>query len=197
MPDRIAITHDRETTAEPNMTSDEGNKRCAELRLAMTAALAIVVGANVHAADMALHMDRIGTVDRHVEGLLARMTVEEKFAQRFTTWINYWLLTHVLCGKWRFDSAMVSDCKAVERLADLRHVAAHPCDTAIQTGRAGVDVDMPDGVSLQRFVGAVRANVRQVNCGRPCARRYDGVVVSFWVGPELYDLRRRDTSTVV
>lgn len=163
----------------------------------MTAALAIVVGANVHAADMALHMDRIGTVDRHVEGLLARMTVEEKFAQRFTTWINYWLLTHVLCGKWRFDSAMVSDCKAVERLADLRHVAAHPCDTAIQTGRAGVDVDMPDGVSLQRFVGAVRANVRQVNCGRPCARRYDGVVVSFWVGPELYDLRRRDTSTVV
>lgn len=71
---------------------------------------------------------------------------------------NRWLLTDVLRGEWGFKGAVVSDYFAIEQLADLHHVASDHSDAAIKALRAGVDMDLPDGVAFRTLVDAVRAH---------------------------------------
>jgi beta-glucosidase len=61
---------------------------------------------------------------------------------------NRWLLRDVLRGEWRFDGAVVSDYNGIEQLVDLHHVAGDYADAAVRALRAGVDVDLPDGLSF-------------------------------------------------
>src|SRR5690606_15307017 len=65
---------------------------------------------------------------------------------------NRWLLTDVLRGEWGFKGAIVSDYEAIQQLADLHHVEANHADAAIRALRAGVDMDMPDGVAFRTLV---------------------------------------------
>lgn len=71
---------------------------------------------------------------------------------------NRWLLNEVLRKEWGYKGAVVSDYQGIEQLADLHHVAADHAEAAIEALRAGVDVDMPDGVSFRTLVESVRAN---------------------------------------
>ncbi len=71
---------------------------------------------------------------------------------------NRWLLTDVLRGEWGYKGAVVSDYNAIEQLADLHHIAANHSDAAIRALRAGVDMDMPDGIAFRTLVESVRAN---------------------------------------
>jgi beta-glucosidase len=69
---------------------------------------------------------------------------------------NDWLLKDVLRGEWGYKGAVVSDYNAIEQLADLHHIAANHSEAAVRALRAGVDMDLPDGVAFRTLVGSVR-----------------------------------------
>jgi beta-glucosidase len=70
---------------------------------------------------------------------------------------NTWLLNDVLRGEWGYQGTIVSDYTAIEQLADEHHIAQTHADAAILALRAGVDMDLPDGVAYRTLVDSVRA----------------------------------------
>jgi len=70
---------------------------------------------------------------------------------------NHWLLNDVLRGEWQYKGAVVSDYNAIEQLADLHHIVPNHAEAAIRALRAGVDMDLPDGVAFRTLVDSVRA----------------------------------------
>ncbi|MCJ8157911.1 glycoside hydrolase family 3 N-terminal domain-containing protein [Sphingomonas sp. LaA6.9] len=69
---------------------------------------------------------------------------------------NTWLLTDVLRGEWGFKGAIISDYSAIDDLTNLHKVAASLEDAAVMSLNAGVDSDMPDGLSFASLTKAVR-----------------------------------------
>jgi beta-glucosidase len=67
-----------------------------------------------------------------------------------------WLLGDVLRRRWGFKGAVVSDWTGIEELI-VHGVAATKGDAGILALRAGVDVDMADGVYVDSLGAAVRA----------------------------------------
>lgn len=70
---------------------------------------------------------------------------------------NLWLLNNVLRGEWQYKGAVVSDYNAIEQLADLHHIVPNHAEAAIRALRAGVDMDLPDGVAFRTLLASVRA----------------------------------------
>jgi beta-glucosidase len=69
---------------------------------------------------------------------------------------NEWLIQDVLRDRWDFKGAVVSDWGGISEL--IPHgVAANPNDAGILGLRAGIDIDMSDGVYANDIAGAVRA----------------------------------------
>ncbi|OHT18502.1 glycoside hydrolase family 3 N-terminal domain-containing protein [Edaphosphingomonas haloaromaticamans] len=69
---------------------------------------------------------------------------------------NRWLLQDVLRGEWGFKGAIVSDYSAVDQLMSLHHVSPDLEGAAIRALDAGVDSDLPEGLSYKTLVKAVR-----------------------------------------
>ncbi|MBR0552517.1 glycoside hydrolase family 3 N-terminal domain-containing protein [Stakelama marina] len=69
---------------------------------------------------------------------------------------NKWLLTDVLRGEWGFKGVVVSDYSAIDQLQSLHHVAGSLEQAAREALDAGVDMDLPDGLSYQTLVKQVR-----------------------------------------
>ena len=69
---------------------------------------------------------------------------------------NTWLLQDVLRGEWGFRGAIVSDYSAIDQLMSLHHVEPDLESAAIRALDAGVDSDLPDGLSYKTLVKAVR-----------------------------------------
>ncbi|MCM8730621.1 glycoside hydrolase family 3 N-terminal domain-containing protein [Hephaestia sp. GCM10023244] len=67
-----------------------------------------------------------------------------------------WLLTDVLRGEWGFKGAVTSDYSAIDQLKDIHHVAGDLEQAARLALAAGVDMDLPDGLSYQTLVKQVR-----------------------------------------
>jgi beta-glucosidase len=68
---------------------------------------------------------------------------------------NEWLIQNVLRDRWGFKGATVSDWGGIEEL--IPHgVAANKTEAGILALRAGVDIDMSDGVYADSVAGAVR-----------------------------------------
>jgi beta-glucosidase len=70
---------------------------------------------------------------------------------------NHWLLNDVLRGEWQYKGAVVSDYNAIEQLADLHHIVPDHAAAATKALRAGVDMDLPDGVAFRTLLDSVRA----------------------------------------
>src|SRR3546814_3987988 len=69
---------------------------------------------------------------------------------------NKWLLTDVLRGEWGFRGAITSDYSAIDQLKDIHHVAGDLEQAARLALAAGVDMDLPDGLSYRTLVKQVR-----------------------------------------
>src|SRR3546814_7082768 len=69
---------------------------------------------------------------------------------------NRWLLRDVLRGEWGFRGAVVSDYSAVDQLMNIHHVAADLEQAAGRALDAGVDADLPDGLSYATLGRQVR-----------------------------------------
>ncbi|MGN6376131.1 MAG: glycoside hydrolase family 3 N-terminal domain-containing protein [Sphingomonas sp.] len=69
---------------------------------------------------------------------------------------NKWLLTDVLRGEWGFQGAITSDYSAVDQLMSLHHVAGSLEEAAREALDAGVDMDLPDGLSYATLVKQVQ-----------------------------------------
>jgi beta-glucosidase len=69
---------------------------------------------------------------------------------------NRWLLQDVLRGEWGFKGLIVSDYFAIEQLAEVHHVAPDVPSAALRALQAGVDLDLPDGLSFRNLLQAVR-----------------------------------------
>ena len=67
-----------------------------------------------------------------------------------------WLLTDVLSGEWGFQGAITSDYSAVDQLMTLHHVAGSLEQAAREALDAGVDMDLPDGLSYATLARQVR-----------------------------------------
>lgn len=84
---------------------------------------------------------------------------------------NRWLLGDVLRGEWGFGGAVVSDYGAVDELQKIHHVAADIQDCARQALHAGVDSELPDGISYRTLADQVRAGtVSRAAIDAACAR---------------------------
>lgn len=70
---------------------------------------------------------------------------------------NKWLLGGVLRGEWGFKGAVVSDYSAIDQLMGTHHVAADLPEAARLALAAGVDTDLPDGISYVTLAAQVRA----------------------------------------
>ena len=70
---------------------------------------------------------------------------------------NRWLLHDVLRGEWGFEGAITSDYSAIDQLKDIHHVAGDLEEAARRALAAGVDMDLPDGLSYSTLVDQVRA----------------------------------------
>ncbi|MBH1998672.1 MAG: glycoside hydrolase family 3 C-terminal domain-containing protein, partial [Sphingomonadaceae bacterium] len=68
-----------------------------------------------------------------------------------------WLLGDILRGEWDFDGAVVSDYGAVHELDTIHHVQPDPEASARAALRAGVDCELPDGMTYRTLVEQVRA----------------------------------------
>lgn len=68
-----------------------------------------------------------------------------------------WLLGDILRGEWHFDGAVVSDYGAVHELDTIHHVQPDPEASARAALRAGVDCELPDGMTYRTLVEQVRA----------------------------------------
>ncbi|MGF7149345.1 beta-glucosidase [Sphingomonas zeicaulis] len=69
---------------------------------------------------------------------------------------NKWLLQDVLRGEWGFRGAVVSDYAAIDQLQSLHHIAASLDEAAMRALEAGVDSDLPEGLSYATLEKAVR-----------------------------------------
>lgn len=70
---------------------------------------------------------------------------------------NKWLLGDILRGEWHFDGAVVSDYGAVHELDTIHHVQPDPEASARAALRAGVDCELPDGMTYRTLVEQVRS----------------------------------------
>ncbi|MEC3911572.1 glycoside hydrolase family 3 N-terminal domain-containing protein [Sphingobium sp. CR2-8] len=69
---------------------------------------------------------------------------------------NRWLLENVLREEWGFKGAVVSDYSAVDQLMSIHHIAANLEEAAMRALDAGVDADLPDGLSYATLGKLVR-----------------------------------------
>ncbi|MEK7343583.1 MAG: glycoside hydrolase family 3 N-terminal domain-containing protein [Pseudomonadota bacterium] len=69
---------------------------------------------------------------------------------------NRWLLEDVLRREWGFKGAVVSDYSAVDQLMSIHHIAPDLEGAAIRALDAGVDADLPDGISYAKLGKLVR-----------------------------------------
>ena len=69
---------------------------------------------------------------------------------------NRWLLEDVLRQEWGFRGAVVSDYSAVDQLMSIHHIAANLEEAAMRALDAGVDADLPDGLSYATLGRQVR-----------------------------------------
>ncbi|WP_157220717.1 glycoside hydrolase family 3 N-terminal domain-containing protein [Flavisphingomonas formosensis] len=69
---------------------------------------------------------------------------------------NRWLLHDVLRGEWGFRGAVVSDYSAIDQLMSIHHIANDLEGAAKRALDAGVDADLPDGLSYATLTRAVR-----------------------------------------
>ncbi|MBH1998670.1 MAG: glycoside hydrolase family 3 C-terminal domain-containing protein [Sphingomonadaceae bacterium] len=69
---------------------------------------------------------------------------------------NRWLLEDILREEWGFRGAVVSDYSAVDQLMSIHHIAANLDEAAIRALDAGVDADLPDGLSYAALGKLVR-----------------------------------------
>ena len=69
---------------------------------------------------------------------------------------NAWLLGHVLRGEWGYTGAVVSDYDGIEQLKDLHHVVPDYELAAARALKAGVDMDLPDGVAFKALPQALK-----------------------------------------
>ncbi|MBA4089585.1 MAG: beta-glucosidase [Sphingobium sp.] len=69
---------------------------------------------------------------------------------------NRWLLENVLREEWGFKGAVVSDYSAIDQLMSIHHIAANLEEAAIRALDAGVDADLPDGLSYATLGKLVR-----------------------------------------
>ncbi len=70
---------------------------------------------------------------------------------------NKWLLHDVLRGEWGFRGAVISDYSAIDQLMSIHHIAGDLEGAARRALDAGVDADLPDGLSYATLVAQVRA----------------------------------------
>ena len=70
--------------------------------------------------------------------------------------MNHWLLGDVLRGEWGFRGAVVSDYSAIDQLMSIHHVAGSLEEAATRALDAGVDADLPDGLSYATLGKLVR-----------------------------------------
>ena len=71
--------------------------------------------------------------------------------------MNRWLLDDVLRGEWGFRGAVVSDYSGVDQLMNIHHVAGSLDEAARRALDAGVDADLPEGLSYATLGDQVRA----------------------------------------
>ncbi|WP_019831505.1 glycoside hydrolase family 3 N-terminal domain-containing protein [Sphingomonas sp. PR090111-T3T-6A] len=69
---------------------------------------------------------------------------------------NKWLLGHVLRGEWGFRGAVVSDYSAIDQLMSIHHIASDLEGAARRALDAGVDSDLPEGLSYATLTKQVR-----------------------------------------
>jgi beta-glucosidase len=69
---------------------------------------------------------------------------------------NRWLLGDVLRGEWGFRGAVVSDYSAIDQLKSIHHIADDLEGAAKRALDAGVDADLPDGISYATLTKAVQ-----------------------------------------
>ncbi|MDO6415194.1 glycoside hydrolase family 3 N-terminal domain-containing protein [Sphingomonas sp. BIUV-7] len=69
---------------------------------------------------------------------------------------NRWLLHDVLRGEWGYRGAIVSDYSAIDQLKDIHHITDSLEGAAVRALAAGVDADLPDGLSYATLAKAVR-----------------------------------------
>lgn len=69
---------------------------------------------------------------------------------------NRWLLQDILRGEWGFRGAVVSDYSAIDQLMSIHHIADDLEGAAKRALDAGVDADLPDGVSYKLLAKAAR-----------------------------------------
>ncbi|AKH43242.1 beta-glucosidase [Altererythrobacter atlanticus] len=69
---------------------------------------------------------------------------------------NVWLLQDVLRGEWGYQGAIVSDYYAIEEMVSRHKVAADIPEAAAQALGAGVDIDLPDGISYRTLPDLLR-----------------------------------------
>lgn len=67
-----------------------------------------------------------------------------------------WLLHDVLRGEWGFRGAVVSDYSAIDQLKSIHHITDDLEGAAKRALDAGVDADLPDGLSYAALTKAVR-----------------------------------------
>jgi beta-glucosidase len=69
---------------------------------------------------------------------------------------NKWLLGDVLRGEWGYRGAVVSDYSAVDQLMSIHHIAGNLEEAAVRALDAGVDADLPEGLSYASLGKLVR-----------------------------------------
>ena len=84
---------------------------------------------------------------------------------------SQWLLGDILRGEWHFDGAVVSDYGAVHELDTIHHVQSDPEASARAALRAGVDCELPDGLTYRTLVAQVRAGKVPVEAVDMAVRR--------------------------
>lgn len=70
---------------------------------------------------------------------------------------NQWLLRDVLRGEWGYQGAVVSDYSAIDQMMSTHHIVGSLEEAARQALAAGVDMDLPDGLSYNTLAAQVRS----------------------------------------
>ncbi len=87
---------------------------------------------------------------------------------------NKWLLGDILRGEWGFRGAVISDYSAVDQLMSIHHITGDLEGAAIRALDAGVDADLPEGLSYATLGKAVReGRVREAQIDQAVRRMLD------------------------